>query len=355
MRRFTNLPPMPATAPSPALADTQAPCGGCGAKVGGDPLRHALERLAQRYPQHCPSQLGNDDAVLISGGDALLQSVDVLRAMVTDPWMMGRIAANHALSDLYAMGARPVAAQVWTNIAFAHPRLQKRDHRLLMSGIAESLQEQQVVLAGGHSTEGMEDHIAIVANGEVGKAELWKKNTPREGDVLILTKPLGTGVILAADMQAQAGSIAIDGALDSMLQSNCESANLLREFNPSAVTDVTGFGLLGHLLEMTDSEDAALGATLSLHQIPLLPGALSLAQQGVRSTLFPQLEPLLHQCEIAADLESSQVNLLLDPQTSGGLLIAIASREANEFITRYSGDAAIIGTIEKSQVSVQIH
>lgn len=343
-----------------SMADSQdlpMHCAGCGSKLGPELLQSNLSGLPVYQRETVIPALGSaEDASLWrpDPNEIAVQSIDGFRSFTQDHWRFGQICVNHALSDLYAMGAKPVTAQVWINLAFAHPRLQKRDHRLLMSGIAQALQQQKVVLAGGHSSEGMEDHVAIAVSGEANEATLWKKNTPRLGDVLVLTKPIGTGVILAADMQARAPSMAVDAAIKSMLQSNRDTALLLRDFNPSAVTDVTGFGVLGHLLEMLQSLKGTLGAVLNLQQIPLLPGALSLAASEVRSTLFPQLLPLLHQCEIEKQSDQHRVELLLDPQTSGGLLIAMSAHDATEFINRFEGWAMVIGSIEESAVSVRI-
>jgi selenide,water dikinase len=340
-------------------SDSEMPmhCAGCGSKLGPALLQSNLKGLSLHTMDSVTPALNNaEDASLwrVSDGMAAVQSIDGFRSFTADHWRFGKICVNHALSDLYAMGATPVTAQVWINIAFAHPRLQQRDHRLLMTGIADALQEQQVVLAGGHSTEGMEDHIAIVANGEAYESALWRKNTLRVGDVLVLTKPIGTGVILAADMQATASSIAVDAAFDSMMQSNREAAAQLVKHRPSAVTDITGFGVLGHLLEMIGDHDNGIGAVLELGKIPLLPGALTLAEQGVRSTLYPQLQPLLLRCSMADSLSQRCVDLLIDPQTSGGLLIAIAPEEALRFVEALGGDAAIVGRIEHTTAAVVI-
>ncbi len=338
--------------------DVPMQCAGCGSKLGPELLHANLTGLPFFQNQSVkPALQQSEDASLwtVSEGKVAVQSIDGFRSFSQDHWRFGKICVNHALSDIYAMGARPVCAQVWINVAFAHPRLQKRDHRLLMSGIAEALKQQEVVLSGGHSTEGMEDHIAIVANGEISESTQWKKNTPREGDALILTKPIGTGVVLAADMQATAPADAIDAAIDAMLLSNRNAARLLADLTPSAVTDVTGFGLLGHLIEMMENDAHSLGARIDLQQVPLLRGALALSRRGVRSTLYPQLQPLLHQCELTSSIESARVDLLLDPQTSGGLLISMPLDAAHQFIERFDDHAVVIGKVGESSVRVSIH
>ncbi|MEM7259920.1 MAG: AIR synthase-related protein, partial [Pseudomonadota bacterium] len=154
--------------------------------------------------------------------------------------------------------------------------------------------------------------------------------------------------------QAQASARAVDAAFESMLQSNRDAALQLCECTPSAVTDVTGFGLLGHLLEMVDTEQTGIGAQINVAQLPLLTGALALSQRGVQSTLFPHLQPLLHRCEIVDSIDQGRLDLLLDPQTSGGLLIALPAAQVQQFMDGVTGEAAIIGKIVSSNVSVTI-
>ena len=323
-------------------------CAGCGSKLGPDIIAGNLNNLS---PYHNPSitpALGKaEDASLwqVTSGKLAVQSIDGFRSFSHDLGRFGEICVNHALSDLYAMGAVPVSAQVWINLAHAHPRIQKRDHRLLMTSITNAFNKQQVALAGGHSSEGLETHVAIVANGEVSKHDVLKKNSVNDGDVLVLTKPLGTGLILAADMLAKAPAQAIEAAFDSMLESNRDVAIMLPDLSVSAVTDVTGFGLIGHLLEMLDNTD--LIADLTLADVPHLDGALELSQSGYRSTLYPHLEPYLHQCEVAADTGVAgqhAIELLLDPQTSGGLLIALPEERVSQLLSRCPS-ASVIGRL----------
>ena len=319
-------------------------CAGCGSKLGPDIIAGNLNELSVYQNDAVTPALGRaEDASLwkVGGGKLAVQSIDGFRSFTNDYYRFGKICVNHALSDLYAMGALPVAAQVWLNLAHAHPRIQKRDHKLLMTAITEALNEQQVTLAGGHSSEGLETHVALVANGEIDPQQTISKNTVNANDVLVLTKPLGTGLILAADMQAKAPAVATDAAFDSMLVSNRTIALSLHLYNVSAATDVTGFGLIGHLLEMLNGSGCA--ATLDLDNIPFMAGAQALSEAGFRSTLYPHLEPYLHQCVIARD-KSHLVDILLDPQTSGGLLIALPKLQANKLCADFAG-ATVIGEI----------
>jgi len=243
------------------------------------------------------------------------------------------------------MGATAISAQVWINLAHSHPRIQKRDHRVLMAAITEALNQQQVTLAGGHSSEGLETHVAIVANGEVAPDQMFTKTGMCDGDLLVLTKALGTGLILAADMQAKAPATAVDAAFGSMLQSNREVAALLPGAAATAVTDVTGFGLLGHLLEMLNQSE--LTAVLKADDIPVLTGAAALSRAGFRSSLYPQLQAYLQQCELAEGVATDKLDLLLDPQTSGGLLIALPEERAQKLLESCQ-QACVIGQVSSS-------
>ncbi|PTY37530.1 selenide, water dikinase SelD [Saccharospirillum sp. MSK14-1] len=298
-------------------------CAGCGSKLAPTILADTLDQLPRHNrPGFSPALGRAEDAASwqATPGHLQVQSIDGFRAFSDDLYRFGHVGVLHALSDLHAMGAQPIAAQVWVTLAYQHPRLQKRDYDRLMSGIADALYAEDVVLAGGHSTEGPENQLALVAQGEVAPERLWSKQGGQPGDVLVLTKALGTGVILAADMAAAAPANAMEAAWASMTHSNQEAAAALRALRPSAVTDVTGFGLLGHLLEMLGDD---VGAQLESTALPALEGSLALFEAGWQSSLVPHLMPYLNHCQFDAAVPTASRSLLLDPQTSGGLLIAL--------------------------------
>lgn len=308
-----------------ALSTDSSPmhCAGCGSKLGPDLLQATLSGLPRHANSAIKPALGEaEDAMLWTPtpGTLSVQSVDGFRAFSNDLYRLGQVCVHHALSDLYAMNATPVSAQVWVNLAFNHPRLQQRDFQRLMTGIADALVDNETTLGGGHTTEGEETHVSVTANGEVAPGQQWHKRGAQAGDWLVLTKPLGTGVILAADMVGKAPAAAMAAAWDSMLTGNRTAVTSLQKCSAHAVTDVTGFGLLGHLLEMLSDE---ISATLNVNSIPALDGALALLADGHESSLTPQLLPLLHQCTEDETITEVQKRLLLDPQTSGGLLAAI--------------------------------
>jgi selenide,water dikinase len=319
-------------------------CGGCGAKLPAAVLREVLAELAREHPSVVASaDLQEDAAIMPWPGDArLVQSVDSLRSLVDDPWQMGRIAALHALSDLYAMGAAPHSAQVQLCLPYAAPALQRRELYQLMSGLLKELQAAGAILVGGHSMEGSELTVGVTVNGALIGESLVTRGAV-SGQRLVLSKPLGVGVVFAGAMTGRSPADTVGGAIESMLRSNREAAALARQFGASACTDVTGFGLLGHLLEMLPAH--GVQAVLYRDRIPVLPGARELSASGVRSTLYPgNLSSLSGNLVDLAEEEP----LLCDPQTSGGLLLALApgaSEALVEALRARGHGAAVIGEL----------
>ncbi len=219
-----------------------------------------------------------------------------------------------------------------------------------MAGALEALAPTGAVLAGGHSSEGAELAFGLTVNGLVDGGQYWRKGGLQPGDALVLTKALGTGTLFAADMRQQAKGRWIDGAIASMLQSNYAAALCLREFDASACTDVTGFGLLGHLVEMTRA--AGVDAHVDMAAVPLLDGATETVAAGILSSLQPQN---LRLRRAVRDLESAarhpQYPLLFDPQTAGGLLAGVPAERAQACVARLKemgyGTAAVVGRIEQ--------
>ena len=353
MGRFETLPVMPAATSAeglPGALETAAKphCGGCGAKVGADGLSRVLAELNHDFPQQVAAPDQGDDAVLIPGGGGpVLQSLDLLRQMVADPWLMGRIAANHALSDLYACGVQPVSALAAITLPFASGSLLQRDLRQVLAGAVHELSKVNCVLAGGHSMQGPEMQLGFAVNGRPGQAGSIAKRGASAGDVLVLTKPLGTGVLFAAHMQQLADGRDVSAAIDMMLQSNAAGADLALAADASASTDVTGFGLLGHLAEMLLPGQQA---SLALADIPCLSGAKALLECGVQSTMHSvNLESGLESLESSELAEHAAARILFDPQTSGGLLVAVAPDRASDLLKGLRGagyaEAQIIGEI----------
>ena len=329
MRRFTELPEMGHTVSN---GEDIAPmrCGGCGSKVGSETLERVLAQIHQQYGTVNDSGLEHaDDAALIQvpAGRELIQSIDHFRSFIDDPYLFGRIATNHALGDLHAMGVEAHSALVIANVVYGSEIKQSQDLFQLMSGVLETLLQNDCLLVGGHSGEASQMSCGLSVNGFAKPEDLMLKAGLQPGDLLILTRPLGSGVLFAADMQGKARGAWIDEALEQMLISNQAAASCFRQFEVSACTDVTGFGLAGHLFEMARASGCAV--EILLDQVPLYPGAASLATRGIASSLQPQNIRIRHSIVESARLAShANYPLLFDPQTAGGLLAGVAREHA---------------------------
>ncbi|WP_218578206.1 selenide, water dikinase SelD [Vineibacter terrae] len=321
-------------------------CAGCGAKIDGDILRRALHDVA--IPPREGVLLGvreaeDASAIAVPPGQALVQSVDFFRALIDDPWLFGRIASLHCLSDLFATGAAAHSALMTAVLPHAPPRLQENDLRALLRGVVEELKHAGATLIGGHTGEGMELSLGLTVNGLAPLAQLLRKGALKAGDTLILTKALGTGALFAADMRGEARAPWVIAAIDSMLRSNGPPGEAARAAGAIACTDITGFGLAGHLLEMLRA--SVLDAELSLGAVPTLPGAADLAARGIESTMAPANRAA---GERFMALATTRAGLLFDPQTSGGLLIGIAADKADALLAAlrpHAPDAAVIGRV----------
>jgi len=361
MRRFNELPemPKPAAAVSP-VADRQAlqelsaiamRCGGCGAKVGATVLSRALGAIEPAPRADIVVGLdAPDDAALVDvGGEKLsLQTVDYFRAIVDDPYMLGKIAANHSLGDVYAMGGEPQSALAIATVPYGLEAKVEADLSAMMAGANEVLREAGCALVGGHTSEGAELALGFAVNGLVSRAAALRKGGLAPGDALILTKPIGTGTLLAADMRGKAKARWVMAAIAHMVRSNGRAADILRRHGAHAATDVTGFGLIGHLVEMVRASD--VDVTLAVERVPLLDGARATVALGIFSSLQPQnvrLRRAIRELDVVA--RHPLYPLLFDPQTAGGLLAAVPLAEAERCVAalRTAGyaDAAVIGFV----------
>jgi selenide,water dikinase len=352
-RDFDGMARMSAPRIGNGVAAPEMRCGGCGAKVGSELLGRVLRRL--RPPSRPDIIVGLDPAddaavVTVSGNQLLVQSVDFFRAFIDDPYFFGRIAANHCLGDLYAMGATPQTALAIVTLAYGPDAKLEADLLQLLTGATETLTEAGAVLVGGHTGEGAELAFGLTVNGVAAPDQLWRKSGMRTGDRLVLTKPLGTGTLFAADMRAKARGDWIDAALATMLKSSRTAAEALRRHGVTACTDVTGFGLVGHLLEMLRA--SSVDAELSLQAIPALDGALDLLRRGIASSLAPNNLALSGAVDIdGAPATDPRIALLYDPQTAGGLLASLPAESVDACLSdlRSNGaaQAACIGQVTR--------
>jgi len=274
-----------------------------------------------------------DDAALVDvGGNELsLQTVDYFRAIVDDPYTLGKIAANHSLGDVYAMGGEPQTALAIATVPYGLESKVEADLSAMMAGANEVLREAGCALVGGHTSEGAELALGFAVNGLVPATAALRKGGLKPGDALILTKPLGTGTLLAADMRRKAKARWVMAAIAHMIQSNGKAAQILRRHGVHAATDVTGFGLIGHLIEMVRASD--VDATLTIDRLPLLDGARETVARGIFSSLQPQNVRLRRAIrEFATVARHPLYPLLFDPQTSGGLLAAVPLAQAKRCV-----------------------
>ncbi len=354
MRKFQDFPAMDAHAAPPAASSAKSSvkltneeslqaisaiamrCGGCGAKVGATVLSRALSNLHPVDRDDLIIGLKDpDDAavVRVPPGKAMVHSVDFFRAFIDDPYIFGKVAANHALGDIWAMGAQ---AQSATAIATVPPGLEAKVEDVLfqmMTGAQEVLNDANCALVGGHTGEGKELALGFAVNGLIDDdpSKILRKNGMQPGDILILTKPIGTGTLFAAHAQLAAKGRWIDGALQSMVVSNRLGAQCLTAYGATSCTDLTGFGLLGHLVEMT--RPSGVDAELHLSKLPILDGAEECVALGIVSSLqganVRLRRALRNQEEF---VKHPRYPLIFDPQTAGGLLASLPANQADACI-----------------------
>ncbi|MCG8590995.1 MAG: selenide, water dikinase SelD [Proteobacteria bacterium] len=360
MRRFRVLDaegrPAPEFPSAEAMGMEEMECGGCAAKVAASPLSRALSRLPAAEPDESVL-LGldaPDDAAAWQGeaGDVVLATVDAFRAFADDPWLVGRAAAVNALSDVVATGGVARFALALVTVPEAGAFQTEEMLAQTLAGIRAGLDPAGVSLVGGHSTVGPELFVGLAVWGRAETREaLWALGGLRAGDALLLSKPLGTGVLLAADMQGRLPGRHWGPLVASLVRDNRAAGDVARRFDAGACTDVSGFGLAGHLGEMLRA--SGLAADLELEALPVLPGAQQLLETGVRSTFHAANAASRRELGLGDDVASSpRLELLFDPQTSGGLLFGVAGDRAEAALAalRAGGDerAACVGRVRAS-------
>ncbi len=359
MRKFSELPSMNSQG-SAALADeirSDAPgadmrCGGCGSKLNATLLSRVLRDIDVVDAPWVLQGIGDDAAVLRAQTEPLVLTTDGFRSMVDDPRLLGRVATHHALSDIYAMGATPTSVLVSATVPLMSDAMMEAELRDLLLGVQSVLTEEQIPLVGGHSAEGAELAISITVTGKLSGNSPLLKQMGETGDALVLTKGLGSGCVLAAAMRGDCAAETWLNCLSALDTSNRAAARIVRDHQARACTDVTGFGLAGHLLEMLDLDAGRLGAELYLDCIPELAGALAVIQNGVTSSLHSANAIALAAFDIDGALAgSARLQLLADPQTSGGLLAAVPPQQAAQCVAALQAagytQAAVIGRLVK--------
>jgi selenide,water dikinase len=343
MKMYQEMPEMPAPEPEvaevalnagaatiAALRAVPMRCGGCGAKVGASVLSRVMARLT--IPTRPEVDVGldqPDDAAVITvpPGKVAVHTVDFFRSFVDDPYIFGQVAVVHALGDCWAMGAEPHAVLAVAQVPYGLENQVEEELYQMMAGATSVLSEVGCALAGGHSCEGSELALGFAVHGVAERKKLMKKGGMKSGQVLILTKPIGTGTLFAADMRAKAEGRWVSAALDSMRKPSAAGAEILVKHGATSCTDVTGFGLLGHLVEMC--KGSSLAAVLDLDALPILDGAEECLKLGITSSLQPANVRLSRAVANQEEISGNpRYPLIYDPQTAGGLLAAVDKDKA---------------------------
>ena len=333
--------------------ESEMRCLGCGGKVGGRILSGVMDKLGIQDDANVIIGLNNpDDAAIVrTASNQVTVTTDFFAAPLSDPYLVGRIAALNSLSDLFVMGAAATAGLTIVQLPEGHPKSQSRVMYELMSGAKHEMDLAGAAIVGGHTIEGPRVVMGFTVLGNQ-KVDPSTKSNLQAGDRLILSKPLGSGVMLAALMQAKMRGEYFLPLMETMLVSNKIALELILKHNVSAVTDVTGFGFAGHLLEMLSA--SRLAADIQLETIRTIQGATELVDAGIESTLAPENRWRESQVEIAGDLSNdARYKLLSDPQTCGGLLLGVRPESESAILDVLANagfaDAAVVGTVVESE------
>jgi selenide,water dikinase len=293
-----------------------------------------------------------DDAGYVPfGGGLLLQSVDFFTPIVDDPYRFGQIAAANALSDIYAMGGVPLTAM---NLVAFPCSLDLGILREILAGGHSKIEESEARLCGGHSIQDDEPKYGLAVTGFVEEDRVVRNAGARTGDALVLTKPLGVGILTTALKRDLVSEDEIEFAIEAAARLNKGAAAAMREVPVSAATDVTGFGFLGHLNEMLEASD--VGAVVHRSEVPVWVRAVSLAAEGCYAGGLNANREYLGDVVRANGVATEDLLPLFDPQTSGGLLVAVAQERSAEFVRALENHAtpsAVIGeVVEGSGITV---
>ena len=283
---------------------------------------------------------GHDDAAVVrlNDGKLLVQTVDFFTPIVDDPYQFGQIAAANSLSDIYAMGGTPQFAL--NIVGFPINDLPKEMLTTILQGGADKAQEAGISIVGGHSVDDKEPKYGMVVTGEVDEQNLVKNDGAKPGDILVLTKPIGTGIIATAIKKGMASEDIIQTAVDTMSTLNDVASKLMIELKIKAATDITGFGLLGHLSEICKASKVT--SEIDYNLLPLLPGTLELANDGIipggTKRNLSYAESFTQFQEDRTDIEKL---IASDAQTSGGLLISISPEKTESFLQLFNKQSSI--------------
>lgn len=324
-------------------------CGGWNSKIGPGSLSKLLKDLPKRKDENLlVGYESSDDAAVykISEDKAIIQTLDFFTTMVNDPYLYGQIAATNALSDVWAMGGEVISA---LNIVTFPEKEDYEKLHLILKGGAEKVHEAGGVLAGGHSIHDTTAKYGLSVTGIVHPDKILMNNSCKEGDLLILTKPLGVSIINTAFMIKECSEKAFEKCIKQMTTLNKYAADIMKKYKVNSCTDITGFGLLGHLVEMLDNK---FSAKLYSEKIPILEEAKQCAENFVITGGGQKNRNYLEK-KIKFEIKDFALEeILFDPQTSGGLLISLAEKEAEkmlEELNKLEIKSSIIGKVIKRE------
>lgn len=354
MAMYQDYQPMTmAAAPADAESTDAMRCLGCGGKIGSQILSSVLSELDIVDNASVIVGLKNpDDAAVVRTRDnQVTVTTDFFASPMNDPYLTGRIAMLNSASDCFVMGASPTAALALIQLPLQHAKIQLQTMRELMAGSVEELNRMNASIVGGHSIEGPRLTAGFTVLGDQ-VSDAKTKGMLVVGDALVLTKPLGSGVLLAALMQAKLSGHFYLELVDSMLKSNAIALDLIRDHGVSAMTDVTGFGLAGHLKEMLTA--SGVSAEVRLQAVATMDGFEELVEQGIQSTLAPDNRINAAQCFAAQEnINVPELAKLFDPQTGGGILLGIAAERVPDLLSFLSesgfAKSAVVGSVITQQ------
>lgn len=326
-----------------------ASCAGCGAKVGAGVLAQLLEGLpVLRDPNLVVGYDKSDDAsvYIVSDELALVQTVDFFPPIVDDPFQFGQIAAANALSDVYAMGGQPKLA---LNIMCVSPEMSREDIHAILRGGYEKAYEAGAIISGGHTIEDSIPKYGLSVTGFVHPQKILTNASAREGDALILTKPLGVGILVTAAKADLAEKKVMERIYTQMATLNKAARDIMVRYDVHSCTDVTGFSLMGHGYEMAQGSGVTL--CLDSRDIPYHAEALPFAEMGIIPAAAYRNRDFVEKGVLFSDsISLAMTDILFDPQTSGGLLIAVSAADAPKLLRELQNEVpgtALIGHVEK--------
>ena len=322
--------------------------GGCACKIGPHILERVLKAVTPVTNEHVLADMtGADDAGVyqISDQFALVQTLDFFTPVVNDPTLFGKIAAANALSDVYAMGGIPLTAM--NIVGFPVPLVEQGVLTDVLNGAASIVSESGAVIVGGHSIENKEPIFGMSITGQVNPNEIWKNKGAQVGDVLVLTKRIGTGIMNNA-LKADLFPTGTAQAVASMSTLNRVAAEVAHNFTIHACTDVTGFSLMGHSVEMASASNVTIH--IKTYDIPLFDDVIEAAQMGLVPAASYGNRKAITDVQVDANLDGVWMDILFDPQTSGGLLFSVPATEGPDLVKALHDagveGATIVGAVE---------